>query len=82
MLKYKYKAPSVATQFDRSNPWKFHVGQAVYVWGFRQDISLTIKEQKLLGTLNFPHYVVEELNGDLWTVPQMHLSRKPLVGRF
>ena len=76
MLKYKYRA--VATKFDRSNPWKFHVGQAVYVWGFSQDISLTIKEQKLLGTLNFPHYVVEELNGDLWTVPQMHLSRKPI----
>lgn len=79
MLKYKYTA--VATQFDQSNPWKFHVGQAVYVWGFSQEISLTIKEQKLLGTLNFPHYVVEELNGDLWTVPQMHLSRKPIVPR-
>lgn len=69
------------TPIDTSSPWKFHVDQAVYVWGFDQEFTFTVAEKLKLGPANFPHYIVTSIDGEKWTVPQMHLSRKPIVPR-
>ena len=66
---------------DPENPWQFQVGQSAYVWGFDQEFTFIIAEQLRLGRLDFPHYVITGINGDQWTVPQLHLSREPIAPR-
>ena len=80
-MRKKYKALTAPKKFDWGNPWQFSVGQSAYVWGFDQEFSFTVTAQLTLGPANFPHYVVTALNGDTWTVPQLHLSRQPITPR-
>lgn len=77
-MKRKYKPLTAPVKFDWSNPWKFRLDQHVYVWGFNQESSFRILDRMQLGPANFPHYLVCSHEGDLWTVPQIHLSSKPL----
>ena len=78
-MRKKYKPLTAPIKFDWTDPYKFRPGQYVYVWGFSQEFSFRVLSQSQLGPAGFPHYIVSSHEGDLWTVPQLHLSTKPLT---
>jgi len=77
-MKNRYRSLPTPTKVDPENPWKFYVGTLVYCWGFPGELSFRIVDRLQLGPANFPHYLIESIEGDKWTVPQMHLSRNPI----
>lgn len=78
-MRKKYRPLTSPVRFDWSNPFKFQLGAHVYVWGFDQTFSFRILSQSQLGPAGFPHYVVSSHEGEIWTVPQLHLSTRPLT---
>ena len=59
-------------------PWRFRVGDHVWVRGHHPDERFEILGGELWRT--FPHYLVRDLTtGEEWLMPQLQLSRKPLT---
>jgi hypothetical protein len=67
------------------NPWRFAVGDSVYVAGWRQtDENGNPEPAKITaafgaGLLGWPHYVVVDDQGTEWTLPQLMLSRSVIA---
>jgi hypothetical protein len=57
-------------------PWRFRAGQIVYVHSHDQDRSYLIVDGFL--HKGMPHYKILGYQ-EIWTVPQCHLSTKPLT---
>lgn len=69
----------IQAQLLKAQPWRFSVGDVAYVRGWSQAVTVTIVSQ--LQSLRWPHYLVEDYDGNLWQLPQIHLSRSPIVER-
>jgi hypothetical protein len=59
-------------------PWRFAVGDSVYVAGWEQ-LPAKITAAFGAGRLAWPHYVVVDGEGTEWTLPQLMLSRSVIV---
>lgn len=57
-----------------SNPWRFAVGDVVYIAGQAQEPA-KVTDAFGHGRLNWPHYLVADYQGDEWTLPQQCLAR-------
>lgn len=62
----------------RYNPWRFAVGDVVYIAGHEQEPA-KVTEAFGYGRSNWPHYLVMDYQGHEWTVPQQCLTRLPVV---
>ena len=67
--------------FDRQNPWQFSLNQLVYCWGFSGGMSVQIVDRHIEGPYGAPHYSVKTFSGEVWKVPQLHLSTTPIEQR-
>ena len=61
-----------------SNPWRFAVGDVVYIAGQAQEPA-KVTEAFGYGRSGWPHYLVVDHQGHEWTLPQQCLARSPLV---
>jgi len=61
-----------------ANPWRFAVGDAVYIAGWPQDSAL-ITAAFGRGRAGWPHYSVVDHKGAEWVVPQQCLSSVPIT---
>ena len=61
-----------------SNPWRFAVGDVVWIAGHEQEPAKVTKAFGH-GRLSWPHYLVVDHQMHEWTVPQQCLSRLPVV---
>jgi len=66
------------TQLLKDNPWRFVVGDSVYVAGWEQ-LPAKITAAFGAGLLGWPHYVVVDHQGIEWTLPQLMLSRSVIA---
>jgi hypothetical protein len=71
-------APSPA-ESQRSFPWRFRIGDPVYVNGQFPDASFIVTGGELW--VGFPHLYVLDSDGKAWRVPQLHCSSKPITAR-
>jgi hypothetical protein len=62
----------------KDNPWRFVVGDSVYVAGWEQ-LPAKITAAFGAGPFGWPHYVVVDGQGIEWTLPQLMLSRSVIV---
>lgn len=62
----------------KDNPWRFAVGDDVYIAGWPQQ-SAKITAAFGHGRSGWPHYVVVDHQGVEWTIPQQCLSSVPIV---
>jgi hypothetical protein len=62
----------------RDNPWRFAVGDVVYIAGHEQ-IPANVTAVFGHGRSGSPHYLVVDHQGLEWTLPQQRLARSPLV---
>ena len=62
----------------RDNPWRFAVGDVVYIAGHEQ-IPAKVTAAFGHGRSSWPHYLVVDYQGHEWTVPQQCLARSPLT---
>ena len=62
----------------RDNPWRFAVGDVVYIAGHEQ-IPAKVTAAFGHGRSSWPHYLVMDYQGHEWTVPQQCLARLPVV---
>lgn len=62
----------------KDNPWRFVVGDSVYVAGWEQ-LPAKITAAFGSGLLGWPHYVVVDGEGIEWTLPQLMLSRSVIA---
>ena len=60
------------------NPWRFAVGDVVYIAGQAQEPA-KVTEAFGHGRISWPHYRVVDHRGDEWTLPQQCLARSPVV---
>lgn len=59
-------------------PWRFKVGDWVYIYRQSQDVTFQVIGGELWR--GFPHYLVRDtVTDDTWRVPQLHLSSKPIA---
>ena len=63
----------------RSYPWRFKLGDGAYVLGRPQDRSLEVVGGELW--MGFPHLLLRDHEDDIWRVPQLHCSSKPITFR-
>lgn len=61
------------------HPWRFRLGQFVYVAGQVYSEPYEIVGGELW--LGFPHYKLRDRNGQVWRIPQLLCSSKALTGR-
>lgn len=71
---------SVRLRRLNSQPWRFKIGQAVYVRGWPVDATALITAQ-LAASDVFPHYLAVDNDGNEWQLPQIHLSTSPIIER-
>ena len=64
----------------KRHPWRFDLGQAVYVRGWSQDTTALITAKVATSDV-FPHYLVVDADGKEWRIPQIHLSTSPIIER-
>ena len=62
----------------RDNPWRFAVGDVVYIVGRAQEPA-KVTAAFGHGRPHWPHYLVVDHQGDKWTLPQQCLARLPVV---
>ncbi|MGA0706332.1 MAG: hypothetical protein ACO3P8_12350 [Steroidobacteraceae bacterium] len=78
-------APRIAANIDTpaapkpsrtiSHPWRFRVGEWVHVRGFG---GLTARIEDGFLHRGMPHFHVRTTIGDVWRVPQIHVSSNPV----
>ena len=61
-----------------ANPWRFAVGDVVYIAGHEQ-LPAKVTAEIGYGRLHWPHYLVVDHQMHEWTVPQQCLARLPVV---
>jgi hypothetical protein len=61
-----------------ANPWRFKVGDEVWIAGDRQPYPSKIVEAFGYGRSGWPHYQVVDCQGTEFTVPQQLLSKSPI----
>ena len=61
-----------------ANPWRFAVGDVVYIAGHEQEPA-KVTAAFGHGRSSWPHYLVMDYQGHEWTVPQQCLARLPVV---
>lgn len=72
--------PRTATPGDKPTyPWKYHIGQNIYVRGWPLTESVQIIGGELW--LGCPHYLALDGDGRTWRLPQLHVSSKSLSDR-
>lgn len=64
------------TRLLNSQPWRFQVGDTVYVRKWPADE--TGRVTGLIQSRAFPHYLVVDSGGMEWQVAQVELSSKPI----
>lgn len=59
---------------------RFTPGDRVYVRGWRHDARLIVKRlyTKRRGNALFPHWLCTDAIGQLWIIPQIHMSTKQI----
>ena len=62
----------------KDNPWRFVVGDSVYVAVWQQ-LPVKITAAFGAGRSSWPHYVVVDHQGIKWTLPQLMLSRSVIA---
>jgi hypothetical protein len=62
----------------RQNPWRFKAGDEVWIAGNQQPYPAKVVEAFGYGPSGWPHYLVVDVQGDEWTVPQQLLSKVPI----
>ena len=62
----------------RQNPWRFKVGDEVWIAGKRQPYPATVSEAFGYGPSGWPHYTVVDFQGAEFVVPQQLLSKVPI----
>jgi hypothetical protein len=62
----------------RQNPWRFKVGDEVFIASRRSQWPAKVVEAFGYGPSGWPHYLVVDVQGDEWTVPQQLLSASPI----
>lgn len=60
-------------------PWRFRLGELVYVVGHPLHDSFTVVGGELW--FGWPHYKLYDRDGHTWRVPQLHCSSKPITYR-
>ena len=70
-------APAPSEQ--RNYPWRFRLGDAVYVIDRPLDEALVVTGGELW--LGFPHLHALDNAGKIWRIPQLHCSSKPITYR-
>lgn len=60
-------------------PWRFHLGDLVYVRGRAMDATYRVIGGELW--LGCPHLNVLDLNGQAWRVAQIECSSRPITFR-
>ena len=68
----------VMIELLKRDPWRFAVGDVVYIAGHPQR-GATITGAFGVGRTAWPHYLVQDYNGSEWQVSQQCLSRTPIV---
>ena len=68
----------VMIELLKRDPWRFAVGDVVYIAGHPQR-EATIAGAFGVGRAAWPHYLVRDYNGSEWQVSQQCLSRTPIV---
>lgn len=63
----------------RVYPWRFRIGDLVYIKGHPLDETYTVTGGELW--LGFPHLKLYHRDGSMWRVPQIHCSSKPITFR-
>lgn len=53
------------------HPWRFRLGEWVHVRGFG---GLTVRIEDGFFYRGMPHYRVRSTLGDIWKIPQLHIS--------
>ena len=61
-----------------ANPWRFNVGDEVWMAGDRQPYPSKVVEAFGYGRSAWPHYRVVDCQGIEFTVPQQLLSASPI----
>lgn len=69
----------IQAQLLKAQPWRFVPGDVAYVRGWNQSVTVTIVSQ--LQSLRWPHYLAEDYDGNLWQLPQIHLSHSAIIER-
>ena len=62
----------------RSNPWRFKVGDEVFIASNRQPYPAKVVEAFGYGPSGWPHYSVVDFQGTEYVVPQQLLSASPI----
>lgn len=57
------------------HPWSFRLGEWVHARGFG---GLTVRIESGFLHRSMPHYVVRTTTGDVWRLPQIHLSTRAI----
>lgn len=57
------------------HPWRYRLGEWVHVRGFG---GLTVRIEGGFFHRGLPHYRVRTTVGDIWTIPQLHISSNPI----
>lgn len=58
-------------------PWRFRLGDTVYLRGRSNTETYEVIGGELW--LNFPHLHVRDITDNIWRVPQLHCSSKPIT---
>jgi hypothetical protein len=58
--------------------FQFAAGDEVFIVGHPQ-FTAKITNAQRLGDYRWPHYTLVDRTGTEWTVPQIHLSRSPIL---
>jgi hypothetical protein len=64
---------TLVDQLNQS-PWRFKVGDEVFIAGHQQEHPAKIREAFGYGPSGWPHYRVVDHEGAVWVVPQQMIS--------
>ena len=70
----------IGVRLLNGKPWRFKIGEVVYVRGWPVDATAKITAQ-LRNAVPFPHYLAVDNDGREWRIPQLHLSTSPIIER-
>lgn len=73
------KLAPTPSETQRPFPWRFRLGDPVYIVGQFPDSTFIVTGGELW--LGFPHLNVLDCEGKVWRIPQLHCSSKPITPR-